>query len=214
MKKILLMFCCIAGMLMSSCEKDPDMGELNVNLVVYTDHDNGTDFGSFKTYFLPDSILEVGSIYASYWKDENARTLIKEVESEMNRRGYTRITDPERKDEADLGVQLSYIAQSTQVVAGWGDPFLGWWNYGFWGPWWSGWYYPYPVTYSYDTNALVMEMVDLTDKGDSNSKHQLPVVWYSSASGFKFNNSRFNMQLLLEGIDQAFTQSGYIGSEK
>lgn len=216
MKKILLI-ACMAGSFLISCEKDPDMGELDANLVVYTDYDSNTDFSSFKTYFLPDSILEANGVHSSYWKDDNAQTLIKEVECQMNNRGYTRLTDPEQKEDADLGVQLSYIAQTTQVITGggyWGDPFMGWWNYGFWGPWWGGWYYPYPVTYSYDTNALVLEIVNLTNKEEKNGKKQLPVVWYASASGFKFYNSKVNMQLLLEGIDQAFVQSSYIGLEK
>lgn len=216
MKKILLMVCMV-GLFVTSCEKDPDMSRLDADLVVYTDHDSNTDFGRFKTYFLPDSILEAGAVHSSYWKDENALMLIEEVEYQMNRRGYTRLTDPEQKDEADLGIQLSYIAQTNQVISGggyWGDPFGGWWSSGFWGPWWGGWYYPYPITYSYDTNALIMELVNLTDKAEEGGKKQLPVVWYASASGFRFSNNKINIQLLLDGIDQAFTQFGYIYSEK
>lgn len=213
MKKILFMVC-MAGLFMSSCEKDPDMGKLDADLVVYTDHDNNTDFSSFHTYFLPDSILEANGVRASYWKDENAKMIISEVESQMNRRGYERITDPEQKDQADVGVQLSYVSQTTQVVTGgggyWGDPFAGWWSTGFWGSWWNGWYYSYPVTYSYDTNTLILEMVDLTNKSDDGTQKKLPVVWYASASGFQYGNSRINMQLLLNGVDQAFNQSVYI----
>lgn len=41
-------------------------------------------------------------------------------------------------------------------------------------------------------------------------KKKLPVVWYASASGFQYGNSRINMQLLLNGVDQAFDQSVYI----
>lgn len=82
------------------------------------------------------------------------------------------------------------------------------------GPWWSGWYYSYPVTYSYDTNTLVMEIVDLTDKSEDGTQKKLPVVWYASASGFQYNNSKINMQLLLNGVDQAFNQSTYINTEK
>lgn len=56
MKKILFIMACMTGVFMASCEKDPDMGELDADLVVYTDHDSNTDFSSFQTYFLPDSI--------------------------------------------------------------------------------------------------------------------------------------------------------------
>lgn len=205
MKKMFLLAC--MALLVSACEKDPDVGDLEANLAVYTDYDNDVDFGAFKTYFLPDSILEAGSHHASYWKDENALAIISEVESQMESRGYTRITDPEKMDEANVGVQLSYISQTTHVVTG--GYFGGWWDYSFWGPW-SGWYYPYPVSYSYDTNTLVMEMVDLTATGDDGTQ-KLPVVWYADASGFDFGG-RYNLHLLEEAVVQAFSQSPYIKS--
>jgi hypothetical protein len=54
---MLLLACMTLGMM--SCEKDPDFGQMDANLVVYTDHDNNVDFGKYQTYFLPDSILEI-----------------------------------------------------------------------------------------------------------------------------------------------------------
>ena len=205
MKKLFFLAC--AALVMSACEKDPDMGGMDANLAVYTDYDSDTDFSAFKTYFLPDSILEPGSHHASYWKDENAQAIISEVEAQMNSRGYTRITDPEQKDDADVVVQLSYIAQTTHIVTG--GYFGGWWDYGFWGPW-SGWYYPYPITYSYDTNTLVMEMVDLTASGESENS-RLPVVWYANASGFDFGG-RYSLKLLEDAVVQSFVQSPYVQS--
>ena len=58
MKKLLFLAC--AALAVTACEKDPDMGNLDANLAVYTDHESGADFGSKRTYFLPDSILEAG----------------------------------------------------------------------------------------------------------------------------------------------------------
>lgn len=117
--------------------------------------------------------------------------------------------DPAQKADADLGVQLSYIAQQVNVTTGWWG---GWWDYGFWGPWWGGWYYPYTVSYSYDTNSLVMEMVDLSDGGkEGDEKAQLPVVWYAHSSGYQYY-SGYNIQLMTEAVDQAFEQSPYIQS--
>lgn len=208
MKKILLLACMALAVI--SCEKDPDMGQLDSAMPVYTDYDSQADFNKFQTYFLPDSILEAGSYRATYWKDENAQKLIKEVEAQMNARGYLRITDPAQKDEADLGIQLSYIQETTHVVSG-GGYWNGWWDYGFWGPWWGGWYYPYTVSYSYNTNSLIMEMVDLSAQGTENAK--LPVIWYANASGYQYN-SRYDLQLMSDAIDQAFEQSPYIQSNK
>ena len=75
---------------------------------------------------------------------------------------------------------------------------------------WSGWYYPYPVSYSYNTNTLVMEMVDLTADEDGTQKN-LPVVWYASASGFQYSG-QFNQMMLQNSVVQAFEQSPYIKS--
>ena len=208
MKKTLFLICMTLGMV--ACEKDPDMGKLDADLVVYTDHDTGVDFGVFQTYFLPDSILEAGGYHATYWKDDDAKMIIDQVEANLAARGYVREMDPEKKDEVDLGVQLSYVAQTNIVTGGY---FGGWWDFGFWGPWWGGWNYPFPVTYSYDTNTLVLEMVDLTQKSDEKKTNQLPVVWYASASGYQYSG-RFNQELLLNSVDQAFEQSPYIASIK
>ena len=43
----------------------------------------------------------------------------------MDSRGYTRLTDPEKKDQADVGVQLSYVAQTNHVVSY--PSYGGWW---------------------------------------------------------------------------------------
>lgn len=95
MRKMLFFACLLLGL--SACEKDPDMNQLDADLVVYTDYDKDADFGGYKTYFLPDSILEAGGHRATYWKDENAKAIINKVAAEMDARGYTRILDPERR---------------------------------------------------------------------------------------------------------------------
>lgn len=213
MKKNLFMaFGIIALMSLAACEKDPDMGQLDSDLVVYTDHDNSVDFSKYVTYYLPDSILEAGDIHTSYWTDNNALAIVGEVENQMNRLGYQRITDATQKGNADVGVQLSYVSQTNTVISGgyWG----GWWDPFYWGAGWGGWYYPYPVSYSYDTQALILEMVDLTGQDAGNNQRQIPVVWYASASGFQFGSNRVNMQLLLDGVDQAFSQSAYLSTNK
>ena len=203
MKKKSLLLTGIAALMLAACEKEPDMGQLDADLVVYTDHDNGADFNQYATYYLPDSILEAGEVRASYWTDENAQALISVVENQMNRLGYTRITDPSLKNKADIGVQLSYLAQTNTVISS--GYWNGWWDPFYWGGYWGGWYYPYPVTYSYDTQALILEMADLTGREDENQR-SIPVIWYASASGFQFGNNSVNMQLLTDDINQAFKQ--------
>lgn len=157
MKKLLFPLFMLA-MIVTSCEKDPDMNKLDSDYSVYTDYDNSVHFNEFSTYYLPDSILVPdNSLKANYWKDENAQNIISAVAHEMEQKGYVRTED---KEKANVGIQLSYAQQRIQMTTGgW---YGGWWDAGFWGPYWGGgWYYPYPVTYSYDTGTLIMEMVDL-----------------------------------------------------
>ena len=207
MKKLFLFT--IPLVLLASCEKDPDMENLDGDLAVYTDYAPDADFGSFDTYYLPDSILEPGQGRdATYWKDDYAQMLISEVSLLMDGRGFTRLAGEEGKETADLGLQMTYIAQTNQVATG--GLYYGWWDYGYWGPWWSSWYYPYAVTYSYDTGTLLLELVDLTKASDDGTARRLPVVWYANAQGYSFGNSRADAALLLRAIDQAFAQSPYV----
>ena len=142
MKKLLFPLFMLA-MIVTSCEKDPDMNKLDSDYSVYTDYDNSVHFNEFSTYYLPDSILVPdNSLKANYWKDENAQNIISAVAHEMEQKGYERTED---KEKANVGIQLSYAQQRIQMTTGgW---YGGWWDAGFWGPYWGGgWYYPYPVT--------------------------------------------------------------------
>ena len=175
----------LAAVLFASCEKDPDLDALDTDYVVYTEFADDADFSGFGTYYLPDSILEPGSGHdVTYWEGETA------------------------KDVADVGLQMTYIAQTNQVVTG--GYFYGWWDYGYWGPWWDSWYYPYPVTYTYDTGTLIIEMADLARGDGEVSGRRLPIVWYVNAQGYSFGNARADIDLLLRAVDQAFAQSPYI----
>lgn len=199
----------LAAVLFASCEKDPDLDALDTDYVVYTEFADDADFSGFGTYYLPDSILEPGSGHdATYWKDDYAQMLVAEVAHCMNERGYTRLEGETAKDVADVGLQMTYIAQTNQVVTG--GYFYGWWDYGYWGPWWDSWYYPYPVTYTYDTGTLIIEMADLARGNGEVSGRRLPIVWYVNAQGYSFGNARADIDLLLRAVDQAFAQSPYI----
>ena len=209
MKKFLVL--AISLIALASCEKDPDMSQLGSDFTVYTDYDSSTDFSNFTTYCLPDSILVPGDgMKNSYWKDESAQRLISAAAEAMDSLGYKRVTNP---DEATLGLQLSFTQMRTHVTDFVGGGMYGsWWNFAFWGPYWGGWYYPYPISYSYDTGTLMMEMVDLTKRtaATDDEKQDLTVVWHAYADGLLYGSSRINLQLALRALNQAFTQSPYL----
>ncbi len=213
MKMKKLLFLAVMMVFFASCEKDPDLNKLDSSFTVYTNYDDEAAFENYDTFYLPDSILLGGQgMRTSYWKDENAQKLIQTVANELTDRGYTRIDE---REKASLGVQLSYAEQTTQIT-GWVNGMYdgwygGWWDLGFWGPYWGGWYYPYPVSYSYDTGTLIMELVDLTARPSSDdSKVDLPVIWQAYTTGLLSGSSHINMSLAQESVNQAFEQSPYI----
>ncbi len=210
MKKKNLMCLFLAGTaLLSSCEKDPDLSEMDGDFTVYTQYDPDMDFGGASTYYLPDSILTTGQgMQAAYWKDENAQTLISQVKEEMDGRGYTRSTE---KTGADLGVQITYIENTVNMVGFTGGYWDGWWDPYYWGPFWGGgWYYPFPISYQYNTGNIVLELVDLRDSDEGESGKCLPVVWLANSEGMLSGSTRIDLTLVQRAIAQSFTQSSYI----
>ena len=207
MKRFIYLF--IAAFAITSCQKDPDMDDLDNDFLVYTSYDAKADIASFTNYVLPDSILLIGSgNKAEYWKGEDAQEIIDAFVAGMDGRGYTRVTE---KDQADLGIQLSYVKQVTYYV-GYDSPY--WWYYypyywapGYWGNWY-GWYYPYAVYYGYTSGSMLAEAVDL--KAEQGAGHKLPVVWNAFLGGLLGSSGRYNLDRTLQAVDQAFVQSPYL----
>ena len=56
MKKLIPIL--LAVFALASCEKDPDMGKLDDNYLVYTNHDEKADF-KVPTFYLADKILVI-----------------------------------------------------------------------------------------------------------------------------------------------------------
>ena len=113
MKKLIPILLAVFALV--SCEKDPDMDKLDNEYLVFTNHDTSAKFNSFSTYYVPDSILVIGdSKEPEYWKDDNAQLIISAFVAKMDGAGYMRALD---KEDADLGLQLSYVA-STYYFSG------------------------------------------------------------------------------------------------
>ena len=210
MKKYL--FIGLMAVLATSCEKDPDLSKLDNNFTVYTNYDSKTNFNDFKTYCLPDSILLIGQgMKAEYWKDENAQEIIKQVADEMDTRGYTRVKVIKN---ANIGLQLSFTRQTTQIIGtgGWygGGWYNGWWGPGYWGPYWNDWYYPYPVVYSYSVGSLLVELVNLKAPLPKSTDAKLPVLWTAYMTGLLSGSDKVNIELSTRAIEQAFVQSPYL----
>lgn len=210
MKKIIFFF--LVTFALSSCQKDPNMSDLDADFVVITDHDKDANFNSYSTYFVPDSVLIIDkNATPRYWKSDEAVDIIPAVVKNMNNRGYTQVND---KANADLGIQISFVTDVSYFYnynnnnGNWWWGYPGYWSPGYWGNW-GGWYYPYPVTYSYKVGSLLVEMVDLQSNTPVASE-SLPVVWTAYMTGLLSGSDKINTILSVRAIDQAFAQSTYI----
>ena len=187
------------------------MDKLDNEYLVFTSHDTSTKFNDFSTYYIPDSILIIGDKKdPEYWKDENAQIIINALKTKMNAAGYTAAN----KDEADLGLQVSYVASTyISTVTIMTDPGgaiipvigipatgrqLGRWMV-----------LSYPITYSYSTGSLLADMINLKNAPEG-QKEKLTVVWNAYISGLLGGSGSLNVNRTTTAINQAFTQSPYL----
>ena len=204
------MFFASLAILATACHKEPTPQDADNELLVYTSPSKDVTFTSYKTFDLVDSLLIIGqSDKPVYSQSNNALALIQQVRTNMEKLGY--IYTPSNPD-ADLGIQMTYIIKTERYVKYYNDPYWwldypGYWPSGFWGNW-TGFYYPYPVSYTYTTNALIVDMVDLT--AEEKADEPLEVIWTSYIGGPASVYADDNVARMKQAIDQAFAQSPYL----
>jgi hypothetical protein len=207
MKKILLIPA--LALLAVACHKEPYIDSDNEYLV-YTSPGKDATFASFTTFDLADSLLVIGqSAKPEYSQSQNALALIQAVRTNMENAGY--IYTPDNPD-ADLGIQMTYVIKTDRYVQYYNDPYWwlnypGYWSPGYWGNY-VGFYYPYPVTYTYSTNALMVDMADLTTP--KTGTEALKVVWSVYIGGPAGSSVASDVEVMKKAIDQAFVQSPYL----
>lgn len=207
MKKILLISAVL--LLAVACHKEPYLDSDNEYLV-YTSPGKDVTFASFTTFDLADSLLIIGqSTKPEYSQSNNALALIQAVRTNMEKLGYIYTPD---NPNADLGIQMTYVVKTERYVQYYNDPYWwldypGYWSPGFWGNY-TGFYYPYPVTYTYSTNALMIDMVNLTTP--KTGTEALEVVWSTYIGGPSTGSITTDVDLMKNAINQAFVQSPYL----
>ena len=193
--------------MISSCRKTPDTSQLTNKFVVITNRDPNANFSSYKTYHISDTVAYISNTPGadSIIVGAAAQALVGAVVTNMNARGYTKVN---RNNNPDLGLKITALKQlNTGVVypPGW------WWGYwGYPGYCYYGCYPPYwgyPVAYAYNVGDVIVEMIDVKNSG---SNHNLTRIWIQEAGGVLSSTSQTNLDLSVEAINQAFTQSPYI----
>lgn len=208
MKKIL--FISAAVLLLAACQKEPYPQNGDNEYLVYTSPGKGVDFTKYQTFDIADSLLIIGQTDKPvYSQSQSALELIQAYRTNMENAGY--IYTPSNPD-ADLGVQLTYVVKTERYVQYYDNPywwldFPGYWPAGYWGNW-TGFYYPRPVTYTYTTNALLTDIVDLTDEVEEGKP--LEILWTSYIGGPAGSTLQGDIKRMTNAINQAFVQSPYL----
>ena len=210
MKKILLIVSLVSVFI--SCRKYPDFDELTYKPVVVTNHDAGIDFNDYKTYFMSDSLTQIGDDRNDSIADPSLGGPITDaIEQNMNSRGFVRVTSPTL---ADLAINSAVIKITTTVQTyppgyWWGYPGYGGCYYGYCGyypyyDYYYGGYYTYSYTYS--TGSLIIEVVDL--KNVDTTANRLNVVWTNFNTGV-LGVTGTSVGNAVSSVNQAFAQSEY-----
>lgn len=208
MKKIL--FISAAVLLLAACHKEPYPQDSDNEYLVYTSPGKDVNFKNYKTFDIADSLLVIGEKDKPvYSQSQSALALIQAYRINMEKAGF--IYTPSNPD-ADLGVQLTYVIKTERYVKYYDDPYWwldypGYWPSGYWGNW-TGYYYPRPVVYTYTTNALLADIVNLT--GEQDAGKPLEVLWTSYIGGPASSSLQLDIQRLTSAVDQAFVQSPYL----
>tara|TARA_B100000809_G_scaffold32497_1_gene28379 strand:+ start:53318 stop:53947 length:630 start_codon:yes stop_codon:yes gene_type:complete len=204
-KTIQLVGVVFALAILSSCYKSPDLGGLSSELVVATEVNPDIIFNeaNYSKYFLVETI----NVVTNKPGDDSvppaqAAKIIKQIEEEMNAKGYERIETSYDDPDVELGIIASVIR-----VTNTGQTCSGWWGgYPGYYPPWGGGYYPYCSTYKYETGTLLVEMVDIKNA----VSEEFETTWLSASFGVLSSYEDTNVTRSLRSIEQAFEQSQYL----
>lgn len=208
MKKILLIS--MAVLAVAACHKEPYPQDGDNEYLVYTSPGKDVNFTQFKTFDIADSLLVIGQgDKPVYSQTQAALALIQAYRTNMEKLGY--IYTPSNPD-ADLGIQLTYIIKTERYVQYYDNPYWwldypGYWPAGYWGNW-HGFYYPRPVVYTYTTNALLADMVNLAAEIEDDKP--LEILWTSYVGGPAGSSYQNDVERMKTAINQAFAQSPYL----
>jgi hypothetical protein len=207
-----------------SCTIYPDSDASLEDLdVVITYYDLAADYESYKTYVIVDSILEIGGdtssspIFGRVVDPEISDFTLDVIKTNMSALNYELVQDPADADLAlSAGVIKTKVVSVTPGYPGyWYGCGIYWCSPGYWyGYPGYGYYYPYypiPVVSSYDTGTLIIDMVDLENFDPANSD-SLDVVWSGIVRGVLESSTSVLKRRINDGVDQAFEQSPYLGT--
>ena len=190
----------------SSCTKDPMNNLTEEESRIYiTNRDNNANFGTYKTYSIPDSVYVINnnSFTGGQTTTWDVQALAA-VRNALESRGYVRVG---RSQSPDLGINVSRLYNtSTNLVnlqdywgsyGGYYDPYY--WGYG-------GYGYGYPSSYALVQSTEAMVSVDILDLKNASASSTINVIW----NGLIRGSGIFSTTAVNSGVKALFDQSPYI----
>lgn len=201
----------IAGGGLLSCRENAIKDLSPADSPVYiTNYDRSVNFGQYKTFSLPDSvIIESNDSYATSQTPLSSR-FVTNVANALTAKGFQRVN---RGDNADLGVAIIQVNnQYTGVASNPYSYYSGYWG-GFGGLGGYGYspYYPSYYTYQVTDQYWEVQIVDLKNRptagtGTSTGQPQLNVIYDATIRGADVTDQ----QAVDNAITAIFNQSPYL----
>lgn len=190
---------------MASCTKSPvnKLSSEETRLYI-TNHDSTTDFSSFKTFSISDSVAIVGNNHLrgkSYNSYDSA--LIASITNMMVQRGYTKVTN---EQTPDIGVNVNYVITTYTGYVDYGSYYGDYYGYVdpyYWG--YPGYAYYGSYVGTYQVNEGVIS-IDLFDLKDATANGKIKSVWNGVIQG----DGIFTDPNIDASIQALFAQSAYI----
>ena len=203
-----------AALVLCSCGLDSGFNSVADFDVIVTLYDDEADFGAIQTYAMPDSVAYLGDDEnrSGGSRDEGIydQLILDELAANLEAIGYVREEDPENNG-ADVVVLPGVTSTEWEVWVS--NP---WYDWGYWG-YYSDYYYYYPPcsgcgnSYTFTTGSL---LVTMEDRNAANEEDQtIPVIWAAGMNGLVEGSTSSISSRIIEGIEQAFAQSPYLGAD-
>jgi len=212
-KTRLTLFASAVMMLMGAggCNLYPDSETRVEDLdIIITRYDKETDFTQLNTYSIVDEVYAVDEDTSNAPDPvDNSDYIISTINANMEALGYQKVNS-----NSDPDVRIVVTASSANITVYYYNYYGYYYPYWGWGGYYGGWYYPYygyPVTETYTTGSLFIDMVDYRDYTGS-STDSVRVVWTGIMNGLLEGSSSGITARIKTGVDQAFEQSPYLNT--
>lgn len=196
----LIIFIAAAIIVLQSCYPGDELTYSDTDIVA-TFYDKDADFANYVTYIMSDTIYTFDDENQSLIPADDINltskaTILNGIENNLEDFGFNSTSNP-----SDADVVIAVIVTSSTWVSG--GCYSGYWSY--WYPYY-GWCYP--VYYTYDTGTIIIAMIDKSVTEDR------PGLWIATINGLLGDASSELQSRIKQNIDQAFSQSPYLGEGK